>query len=107
MSAVKTLTALAISGGLLAGAAPAYALSATTTGAYASSSGAKITLKDTLADAHPVRAEWYRTGSSSKIDLENRSGSGTTVTYTTGGIVHLLRVCRDTTFRDNCSTWVS
>jgi hypothetical protein len=108
MDAVKAVTALVISGGLLVGASPAFAISASTTGAYATASGADIALKDTKADGQSVKAIWYRKGASNPIDLINSSGYNSTVTYTTGGTVVLLKACRIGRFSpDNCSGWQS
>ncbi len=106
MDAVKTLAAVVISGGLLVGAAPAYAITATAQGVSATASGAKITLTDTSSDGKSVKAEWYRYGSSSKIDITNNSGSGSTTKYTTGGTVYKLQACRIIVAGpDNCSGW--
>lgn len=93
----------------LCGAAPAFALSSTTTGSHAYTSNSNLTanVADTSADSRSAKGEYYRKSEPSVTkNLWNSSGSGTVVSSTGSSAIYQIRACRqEQAAPDSCGSW--
>ncbi len=113
MKKIAMRTAVAVLGvGAVVGSAPAFAISASTTGSYAytsSSDNTTMNVSDTSADSRSAYGQYFRTSDpSSYSTLWNKSGSGTTVSAGGNSSILQLRACRQEQWSsDTCSGWVA
>ncbi|WP_380285915.1 hypothetical protein [Kitasatospora purpeofusca] len=110
MKKTAARVALAIAGvGIVIGSAPAFAVTASTTGSTAwSNDGYTFYVKDTKADSRSAYGQYTRIANVGEVrTLWNKSGSDTTVSTTTDSPIWQIRACRQEQFAsDSCSSWV-
>ncbi|MER6501874.1 hypothetical protein ABT218_21395 [Streptomyces sp. NPDC001455] len=95
----------------LCGSAPAFALTATTTGskAYTSNSDLTANVEDTSADSRSAKGEYYRKAEPNVTkNLWNKSGYGTVVSSAGSTAVYQIRACRqEQAAPDTCGKWAA
>ncbi|MFD6042660.1 hypothetical protein ACFWG7_15205 [Streptomyces koyangensis] len=102
---------LVLGAGAMLASAPAFALSATTTGSKLTTSadeGHKIArVYDTSADSRSAKGEYERQASPNEIkNLWNKSGNGTVVKSASGSKIAKGRACRqEQAAPDSCGGW--
>ncbi|MGR3936957.1 hypothetical protein [Streptomyces sp. BRA346] len=106
---MKQAAAALVAVAAIAGASPAFAVTAATDGAKAKtySHGKKIKVKDTKSDGHKVKAHYYRANSSTtKRVLWNKKGAGKWAKSGSGSTIFKIQACKEiNNGPDKCSGW--
>ncbi|MEU3484413.1 hypothetical protein [Streptomyces massasporeus] len=106
---LKQGAAIALAVAALTVSAPAFAINASTDGAYAYTSGSDhyASVKDTAKDGHPVKAQYSRNFPQDEVStLWEKRGYGHTAKSGYGGKIWQIRACEYIdNWPDDCSAW--
>jgi hypothetical protein len=111
MKIYNRVSASVVAVAALSASAPAFALNASTDGAYAyTSSGDRVAnIKDTAKDGHPVKVEYFRLlSSSTQRTIWEKRGYGHTNSSGSGSQIMKIKACEYiNNWPDDCSGWDS
>ncbi|MCX4908871.1 hypothetical protein [Streptomyces sp. NBC_00878] len=109
MANIRRVVTLVLAAAAITASAPAFAINASTDGAYAYTSGSDhyANIKDTKKDGHPVKAQYSRNFPDLQVyTLWEKAGYGNTATSGYGGMIYQIRACEYiNNWPDDCSGW--